>query len=329
MKNKANIMVTGGAGYVGSHAVFELIERGHKVYVIDDLSSGHKELLNSAAELIECDINDFDKLSSLTKSIEFDSVIHYASKSIVPESFTNPFLYLEGNVKSAINIIKLMISKNVNKIIFSSSASVYGKPLCKEIDETHVTDPINPYGTSKLMIEKMLDSISQVKKINSLSFRYFNAVGANYKKNIGELHEPETHLIPNILNSTLPNSDNISFNVYGNDYSTSDGSCIRDYINVSDLADAHIKGLSWLDDNKGSHKMNLGTGTGHSVFEIIKICKDITKDDIKFQVKPRRHGDPAILVANTNLAKNKLGWNPIKTIEESILEAYEWAMQRK
>lgn len=323
MKKKLNILVTGGAGYIGSHTVFELINIGHHVTIIDDFSTGHKKLINPKAELLECDLNDYKKLSLLTQSKNFDCVIHFASKSIVSESVIDPMPYLESNVRCATNLLKMMIENNIDKIIFSSSAAVYGYPTSKKIKENHATNPINPYGTSKLIVEKILESIFHTKKISSLSLRYFNAVGSNFKMGIGEIHEPETHLIPNILKSTLSNKT-YPFYVYGNDYTTKDGSCIRDYINVMDIADAHIKGIDWLGNNLGAHVMNLGTSSGFSVLEILKKCSETIKKEINFEIKSRREGDPDILVADAARANNELNWVPNKTLDESIYEAYEW-----
>lgn len=325
MKDAKTILITGGAGYIGSHATHALIKKGYKTIVLDNFSTGYNDFIHSESEIIDCDLEDYEGLLDATKNLTFDSVIHFASKSIIPESMSQPFLYLEGNVMSAINLLKLMNHKAVNNIIFSSSAAVYGIPKSSHIDDDHLTEPVNPYGTSKLIIEKILQSLSYSKNINSISFRYFNAVGADYHNNIGESHVPETHLIPNILNSTISASTGTSLNIYGDDYPTHDGSCIRDYINVMDLAEAHIKGMEWLYKNKGSHRMNLGTGKGCSVFEIINICEKIINKKIEFNIQSRRVGDPHTLVANANNAAEYLNWKPQVSIEQSILEAYEWA----
>ena len=323
MRKNLNILVTGGAGYIGSHTVFELLNQGNNVTIIDNLSTGHKRLASKDAELIECDLIDYERMYSLTKSKDFDCVIHFASRSIVTESMMNPILYLESNVRSAINLLKLMIEKKIPKIIFSSSAAVYGLPITKKIKENHPRKPINPYGTSKLLIENILKSLFNTKKISSLSLRYFNAAGANFKMGIGEMHDPETHLIPSILKSTFSKNP---FYVYGDDYSTKDGSCIRDYINVSDIADAHIQAIDWLENNPGSNVMNLGTANGFSVLEILKKCSEIIEKEINFIIKPRRDGDPEILIADAKLAKKELNWTPKKSIDQSIYEAYKWEM---
>lgn len=329
MKENKTILITGGAGYVGSHTVHRLIKKGYKTIVLDNFSTGHHDFIHPESEVVECDLEDYNKLTSITKNLSFDAVIHFASKSIVSESMLEPFPYLEGNVVSAINLLKLMVNKSTNNIIFSSSAAVFGIPESSLIDDSHSTNPVNPYGASKLVIEKILQSLSNSKKINSISFRYFNAVGSDYKNNIGELHEPETHLIPNILNASISNSSEPSLNIFGDDYPTHDGSCVRDYINVMDLAEAHIKGMEWLDKNKGSYRMNLGTGHGCSVFHIINLCEKVTNKKIKFNIKSRRAGDPHTLVANANNAEKLLNWKPHISIEQSITEAYEWTKLKR
>jgi UDP-glucose 4-epimerase len=325
MKKNKTILITGGAGYIGSHTVYRLINKGYKTIVIDDFSTGHHDFIHPESEVIECDLKDYGQLQSLSKNISFDRVIHFASKSIVPHSMSKPFLYLEDNIMATINLLKLMSIKGSNNIIFSSSAAVFGIPESPYIDDNHDTSPVNPYGASKLVIEEILKSLFYSNNFNSISFRYFNAVGSDYKNNIGESHEPETHLIPNILNSILLNSSEPSLKIFGNDYPTHDGSCIRDYINVMDIAEAHIKGMEWLETNKGFHKMNLGTGQGCSVLEIIEVCEKITNQTINFSIEPRRQGDPHTLVANAYNAAENLNWKPQISIEESIIEAYEWA----
>lgn len=312
------ILVTGGAGYIGSHTVHELINQGYDVIVFDTLEKGHKDFLPKGVQLFKGDVGNQEDLNKVFSLNKIDAVIHFAGYIEAGESMTNPLKYFHNNSANGITLIKAMNSHNIKNIIFSSTAAVYGNPKKVPITEGHETTPVNHYGMSKLFLEKTLEA-SKVHGITSIFLRYFNAAGAGY--NIGEKHNPETHLIPIILETALGKRDHIK--LFGTDYPTQDGTCVRDYIHVLDLASAHVQALKQLEKGK-SGIYNLGTGKGHSVKEIIDLCKKVTGKDIKVIQEKRREGDPPILVASSLKAQKELDWQPKYDINDIIKSAWEW-----
>ena len=321
------ILVTGGAGYIGSHCVMALLENNNDVVIFDNLSTGHIETVQTLqkygnVEFQQGDLTNFDDINSVFKNFNIEKVVHFAAFSQVGESVVNPQKYYINNVCGTINLLRAMLENNVKKIVFSSTAATYGEPVYIPIDEKHPQNPINPYGQSKLMIEKIMDDYNKAYGLKSVRLRYFNVAGADLKSRIGEWHDPETHLIPNILKSTFNNGK--TFQMFGDDYGTKDGTCVRDYINVEDLAQAHLLALKYLDEGGETNFFNLGTNDGNTVKEVFAACEKVTQKDIPVEMKPRRAGDPASLVADNNKAKENLNWNPKHTLEESIQSAYTW-----
>ena len=321
------ILVTGGAGYIGSHCTLALLEKNNDVVVFDNLSTGHIETINTLQNygnltFVKGDLLNKNELDLLFEKYDIDSVIHFAAFSQVAESVKNPQKYYTNNVVGTINLLNTMIENNTQKIVFSSTAATYGEPKYTPIDENHPQNPINPYGQTKLIIEKIMDDYDRAYALKSVRLRYFNVVGADTKTRIGEWHENETHLIPNILKSTFIGGK--VFEMYGNDYNTKDGTCVRDYINIEDLVNAHILALDYLNNGGQTNFFNLGTNNGNSVKEVFNLCKEITKKDIKTKQMPKRTGDPAILVANNKKAKEVFNWQPEKSLKESISGAYAW-----
>ncbi len=321
------ILVTGGAGYIGSHTVLKLLEKNIDVVVVDNLSKGHMEaVLTENFEKI--DILKIDELEKVFKKYKFDGVIHFVAHCYVGESVKNPKLYFEENLNGLLNVLNCMLKYNVKNIIFSSTCAVYGEPKFIPITEKHPRDPINPYGETKYFGERILKRYEGAYGINFISLRYFNAAGADFKGRIGESHNPETHLIPLVIKSILDND--FTLTVFGNDYKTEDGSCIRDYIHVLDLGEAHVLALLYLLDGGKSQYINLGSGKGFSVFEIIKTLEKISGKKSKYKIGERRLGDPPILVANNDLAKELLNWNPVYSdIEDILKSAYKWHLSPK
>ena len=321
------ILVTGGAGYIGSHCVMALLEKGYEVIVFDNLSTGHIETIETLGKygklkFINGDLLNINSLQAMFENFQIDAVIHFAALSQVGESVINPRKYYVNNVVGTLNLLNTMLDFGVNKIVFSSTAATYGEPQYLPIDEKHPQNPINPYGQSKLMIEKIMDDYDKAYDLKSIRLRYFNVTGADSKNRIGEWHEPETHLIPNILKSTFKSGK--IFEMYGDDYNTKDGTCVRDYINVEDLVSAHLLALDYLCNDGKTNFFNLGTNNGNTVREVFSACEEVTKKSISVEIKQRRAGDPASLVADNEKAKMILNWQPTKTLEESILTAYEW-----
>jgi len=315
------VLVTGGAGYVGSAVCHGLARLGHNLIVIDNLLYGHKEALPREADLRVGDLLDRELLALLFEQNEIDAVLHFAAYTYVGESVENPQKYFSNNLLGALNLVEQMVEHNVKKIVFSSSAAVYGEPKKIPIPEEAPLNPQNPYGETKVMIEKFLKWYDRAYGIKYVSLRYFNAAGADLKADIGEDHDPETHLIPLVMKVALGQQNHID--IYGTDYPTSDGTCIRDYIHIVDLADAHIRGLGNLEIGK-SGIYNLGTGKGASVKEVIETCRKVTGKTIKAVETGRRPGDPAVLVASYEKAKKELGWEPKRNLEEIIKDAWEW-----
>ncbi len=311
------ILVTGGAGYIGSHTSLLLKEKGYDVVVVDNLEKGHKESLNGI-KLEIGNLNDEKFLEGIFSSYKIDGVVHFAGYIEVGESMRDPLKYFKNNVCNGINLIKMMIKYGVDKIVFSSSAAVYGSPKEIPIKEDSEKRPTSYYGLSKLMFENILDACT-VYGIKNICLRYFNAAGAGF--GIGEDHNPETHLIPLVLKTALGQRESIK--IFGDDYPTKDGTCIRDYIHVVDLAGAHLLALKAL-ENGVTGKYNVGTGKGYSVKEIIEIAKEVTGKDIKVEISKRREGDPPILIADPTKIMKELGWKPKFGIRDIIKSAWEW-----
>lgn len=321
------ILVTGGAGYIGSHCVMALLNKGYEVAIFDNLSTGHSETIETLkkygqVKFYKGDLNNSAEINSVFDGNKIDAVVHFAAFSQVGESVKNPQKYYYNNVCGTISLLNAMLNHNVKKIVFSSTAATYGEPKYVPIDENHPQNPINPYGQTKLMIEKIMDDYDKAYNLKSVRLRYFNVAGADSQNRIGEWHNPETHLIPNILKSTF--SGRKAFEMYGDDYNTKDGTCVRDYINVEDLAQAHLLALDYLNNDGETNFFNLGTNDGNSVKEIFSNCEKITKKTIPVKQMPRREGDPATLVADNIKAKKVLKWEPKKSLEQSIFSAYEW-----
>lgn len=325
------ILITGAAGYVGSHCAIELLSNGFDLVLFDNLETGHFETVEALKNLsekgkvlsfIQGDLKNYDEIKAVFEKYKIEGVIHFAANSLVEESIKNPQKYYFNNVFGSINLLKAMVDNNVKNIVFSSTAATYGEPQYVPMDELHPQNPINTYGMSKLMIEKILFDYEKAYGIKSVIFRYFNVAGADSKGRIGEIHNPETHLIPNIIKSTF--GDNKGFKMFGSDYDTKDGTCVRDYINVEDLSLAHRLGLERLLTQGKSGVFNLGTQEGFTVKEIFDICEQVTEQKIDFENCPRRSGDPAKLVANSDKAKVELNWMPKRTIFDTIKSAYYW-----
>ncbi len=321
------ILVAGGAGYIGSHCVMALLERGEEVVVFDNLSTGHKETIDTLSKFgklsfVQGDLLNNDDLKKLFDNFNIDKVIHFAAFSQVGESVKDPQKYYINNVCGTLNLLSAMLEHDIKKIVFSSTAATYGEPEYIPIDEKHPQCPINPYGQTKLMVEKIMDDYDKAYGLKSVRLRYFNVAGADSESRIGEWHDPETHLIPNILKSTFSNGK--TFEMYGNDYNTKDGTCVRDYINIEDLVNAHLLALEYLNKGGETNYFNLGTNDGNTVKEVFNACEKVTKKDIEVKQMPRREGDPASLIADNAKAKQVLNWNTDKTLENSIQTAYEW-----
>jgi len=315
------ILVTGGAGYIGSHVVKELLLQNHKPIVFDNLQTGHRKTTKNVL-FIEGDLSDQRKLAEIFHDNSIDAVMHFAADCLVGESVQNPVKYFNNNVNNSLKLIEIIEEFNVKKIVFSSSASVYGEPKQIPISEEHPCAPTNPYGETKWIIEKVLQDFYVEGKLNFISLRYFNAAGADPEGELGEDHSPETHLIPLVIKAAL---DGTSVPVFGTDYDTPDGTCIRDYIHVTDLAQAHILALRKLDQGKICGIYNLGNGNGYSVREVIETVKKVTGRKVAAIDSPRRSGDPARLVASSEKIKEELGWIPKYTDLETIVNtAYHW-----
>ncbi len=324
------ILVVGGAGYIGSHMVKMLSKSGKEVIILDNLSTGFRDLVKYG-KLVIGDLADMNLLENLFQEYQFDGVMHFAANSLVGESMTNPAKYYRNNVGNTLNLLDVMVRNNVKHFIFSSTAATFGEPEYSPIDEKHPQNPINPYGSSKLMIERILKDYADAYELNSVSLRYFNACGADSEGEIGECHDPETHLIPLILQAASGRRDAIT--VFGRDYPTADGTCIRDYIHVNDLCSAHALGLEKiLKENSGEALMyNLGNGNGFSVQQVIDVVRQVVaKDDCSLTVEEgaRRAGDPAVLVADSKKATKELNWRPTYNNLETIIE-HAWAWEKQ
>lgn len=318
-----SILVLGGAGYIGSHTVYELVAKGEDVVVVDNLETGHIEAVHPEARFYQGDIRDREFVDSVFEKENIDAVIHFAANSLVGESMTNPLKYYDNNVNGTKVLLESMIAHNVKKIVFSSTAATYGEPENIPILESDKTCPTNAYGETKLSMEKMMKWTDVAHGLKYVALRYFNACGAHESGQIGEAHAPETHLIPLILQVPLGKREFIS--IFGEDYDTEDGTCIRDYIHVTDLAQAHILAVKYLLEGNESNTFNLGNGVGFSVKEVIETAKKATGLPIVAKVAERRAGDPARLVASSEKARKVLGWNPEHAdLEEIISSAWKW-----
>ena len=317
------ILVCGGAGYIGSHAVHQLVERGEDVVIIDNLQTGHRGALNPAAKFYEGDIRDPKALDKVFMENRIEAVVHFAANSLVGESVEKPLLYFNNNVYGMQVLLEAMVRHHVGAIVFSSTAAVYGEPKRIPILEDDETNPTNPYGETKRTMEKMMKWVSRANGIRYVSLRYFNAAGALEDGSIGEAHTTETHLIPLILQVPLGKRDHIT--VFGTDYATPDGTCLRDYIHVIDLADAHLLAIDYLRKGGESDVFNLGNGHGFSVKEMIETAKNVTGKAIKVEYGGRRAGDPAQLIASSEKARKVLGWNPhYADVAKIIGTAWTW-----
>ena len=317
------ILVLGGAGYIGSHTVYELIENGEDVAIIDNLQTGHIKAVHPKARFYKGDIRNREFLDSVFAKEKIDAVIHFAAYSLVGESMEKPLKYYENNLCGTKILLDSMVANGINKIVFSSTAATYGEPESLPILETDKTEPTNPYGETKLAMEKMFKWVGRAHNINFVSLRYFNACGAHVSGEIGEDHAVETHLIPLILQ--VPNNKREHIYIFGDDYNTKDGTCIRDYIHVTDLAQAHILAVKYLRNGGNSDIFNLGNGIGFPVKEVIETARKVTGHPIPAQISPRRAGDPAKLIASSNKARKILGWKPEHAeLEEIIATAWNW-----
>jgi UDP-glucose 4-epimerase len=325
----STILVTGGAGYIGSHAVLALKKAGYDVIVLDNLSYGHRELVEEVLQvkLIVGDTSDRSLLDNIFSTHKIDAVMHFAAFIAVGESVSDPAKYYQNNVTGTLTLLEAMLAASIKKFIFSSTCALYGVPKFVPITEDHPQDPISPYATSKWMVERILSDFDAAYNLKSVRFRYFNAAGADPNGLLGEDHEPETHIIPLVLFAALGKRESIS--IFGTDYPTKDGTCIRDYIHVADLAQAHILGLQYLMKGGESEVFNLGNANGFSVREVIETAKEITRKDIKIVECDRRPGDPPILVGSSDKARKTLGWHPqYPNVDEIISHAWQWHQKR-
>ncbi|WP_078578083.1 UDP-glucose 4-epimerase GalE [Salipaludibacillus agaradhaerens] len=317
------VLVCGGAGYIGSHAVAELIAAGEDVVVIDNLQTGHAGAVLKEAVFYKGDLRDESLLDTVFTQHKIDSVLHFAADSLVGVSMEKPLDYYDNNVGGALSLVKKMYQHNVKHIVFSSTAATYGEAENVPIKEEEPTKPTNPYGETKLAIERMLAWCSEAYDMTYVALRYFNVAGAHPVQDIGEDHKPETHLIPIVMQVALGQRDKIM--VFGDDYPTEDGTCIRDYIHVNDLIQAHLLALTYLREGGSSNTFNLGNGQGFSVKEVIDTVEKVTGQDISREIAPRRSGDPAVLVASSEKARSTLGWTPQYADLETIIEtAWQW-----
>ncbi len=315
-------LVTGGAGYIGSHIVHYLKKSGKNIIVLDNLSNGHKEALPKGTTFYKIDLSDKKGLDKIFNKHDIDSVIHLAGSIEVGESERDPKKFFRNNVVNTINLLDAMIQHNCLKLVFSSSAAVYGVPVYTPITEDHPKKPINTYGLTKLMVEQILRRYDKSYGLKYVALRYFNVAGADFSGDIGEDHQPETHLIPLVLQVALKKRKEIS--VYGTDYPTKDGTAVRDYIHVLDICKAHKLALEYMGDHMKSEEVNLGNEKGYSVKDIIEACRKITSMEIPVTYEKRRAGDPPVLIASYKKAKKLFGWSPEYGINEIISSAWEW-----
>ena len=316
------VLVVGGAGYIGSHMVRLLGDAGRDVVVFDNFSQGHRQAVAGVA-VFEGDLMSPQDLADVFDAYEIDAVIHFAGLISVGDSVTDPSAYYRNNVTGSLNLLDAMQAAGVNKLVFSSTAAVFGNPLTDKLTEDHPLAPINPYGWSKRMVEQVLADMAHAWGLNSVALRYFNASGAHPSGEIGEAHDPETHLVPVILLAAMGLRN--ALKLFGGDYDTPDGTCIRDYIHVCDLASAHLKALDYMDTAPGAHAFNLGNGAGFSNQEVVEAARRVTGKELPVEIAPRRAGDPARLVADSTRAREVLGWTPEYPDLDSIIQsAWDW-----
>lgn len=321
------ILITGAAGYIGSHCALRFLKQGEELVVFDNLENGHQEIIDSLqrqgkVHFVQGDLREFEAINRVFDLYSIETVIHFAAFTLVGESVENPAKYYRNNTFGTLNLLDAMVAHQVNRIVFSSTCATYGELQYVPLDEKHPQNPINPYGASKLMVERILSDYDCAYGLKSIKLRYFNVIGADIDGRVGEWHEPETHLLPNVLKSTFGSGQ--IFTLFGDDYDTADGTCVRDYVNVEDLADAHWLAYQYLLREQQSDVFNLGTEQGNSVREIFKICEKFLRQEIPLQVAGRRPGDPDKLYADSNKAKQILKWHPQRSLEESVKTAYEW-----
>ncbi|MFN6470526.1 MAG: UDP-glucose 4-epimerase GalE [Nostoc sp. SerVER01] len=329
LSRKPTILVTGGAGYIGSHTVLALKQAGYNVIILDNLVYGHRDLVEKVlqVELIVGDTGDRLLLDRLFKTHDIAAVMHFSAYAYVGESVSDPAKYYRNNVLGTLTLLEAMLTASVKKFVFSSTCATYGVPEFVPIPETHPQNPINPYGATKLMVERILADFDVAYGFKSVRFRYFNAAGANPNGLLGEDHDPETHLIPLVLLTALGKRESIS--IFGTDYPTPDGTCIRDYIHVNDLADAHILGLEYLLKGGDSEVFNLGNGSGFSVREVIAAAEAVTGVSISVEERSRRPGDPPNLIGTSEKARTILGWHPqYSSIKDIVAHAWQWHQKR-
>ena len=320
------VLITGGAGYIGSHCNRYFAEKGVETVVLDDLSSGHREAVTDG-RFVEGDFGDRGLLDKVLGAEKFDGIIHFAAFIDVAESVAEPAKYYENNVVKMKTLLDAAVAHGVKHFVFSSTAAVFGEPEYVPIDEAHPKKPINAYGATKLIGEQMLADYGRAYGLRSCSFRYFNAAGDSADGRIGEAHNPEHHLIPLVLRASLANK---AMKVFGTDYDTRDGSCIRDYVHVEDLAEAHYLGLKYIMENDGHHAFNLGSSEGFSVLEILHEAERVTGEPVPHDIADRRPGDPAVLIASNKKAKDVLGWEPKRSEVQTILrDAWNWEQNKK
>ena len=316
------VLVCGGAGYIGSHSVKSLLREGFEVVIFDNFSSGKEELVRGG-EVVRGDLDDKDEISRVFRAHRFDAVLHFASLIQVGESYLNPQKYYTHNLSTSLNLFEAMLGAGVNKIIFSSSAAVYGLPRETPITESHPLNPINPYGHTKLFVERILQDYDKAYGLKFISLRYFNAAGADPDNHLGEMHDPETHLIPNLLLFLL--GKKVSFDLYGTEFPTADGTAVRDYIHVTDLAEAHVLALRRLLSSGKSDSINLGASRGFSVLEVIKKVEEVTGRKVTYKARPERLGDVPVLLASKEKAEKTLGWKlRFSNLERIVETAWRW-----
>ena len=318
------VLVTGGAGYIGSHAVRQLVKRGHDVLVFDNLSTGHRFSVGES-ELVVADIADVEILSRILPRV--DAVMHFAAYSCIAESVRDPRKYFDNNVRSGLSLLDAVIERKVRYFILSSSCSVYGVPSHIPISERAPRVPINPYGASKLALEHAMEAYHEAYDLKFVSLRYFNAAGADESSEIGELHMPETHVIPCALEAAA--GIRTQFDIYGTDYDTADGTCVRDYIHVNDLAQAHILALEYLAGGGQAEAFNLGTGRGHSIRDVVSTVEAVTGRPLPTHLGPRRPGDPPVLVADPQRAVEQLRWKPSRSLQDIVATAWNWMQSER
>jgi UDP-glucose 4-epimerase len=320
------ILITGGAGYIGSVTTELLRARGEQVVVLDNLSRGYRDAVAPEIPFYEGNVGDRELVARIAREHDIDACVHFAAFAYVGESVSQPTLYYENNVAQGINLLGALVTAGVRRFVFSSTCATYGEPQQIPIDEMHPQQPANPYGWSKLFIERILADYDSAYDLKFVALRYFNASGASPER--GERHEPETHLIPLVLKVAHKQLDHVT--VFGNDYPTHDGTCVRDYIHVSDLGDAHGLALNYLRDGNPSTAINLGNGQGYSVLEVINAARDVTKEEIPIEIQGRRAGDPSHLVADSSKARSVLGWHPQHADLATIIStAWDWHTRRE